>query len=108
MGHNSSALCTFLMPMAPAIERGFSTHGAGNPFHEVANSVVVDHADEIGHRQAGFLRLHARGELVAEVADRGLAHAGDAQVLAQHGRDLDVEVVERARCGRCRGCGPGS
>ena len=41
------------------------------------------------------MRLHAHGELVAEVARGGLAQTGDAQVLAQRGGLFQIEIVER-------------
>jgi len=39
---------------------------------------------------------------------RALAHAGHAQVLAQHRRDFHVEIVQRHDATRNGACGPGS
>ena len=44
--------------------------------------IVVQQVNKIRHQQSGFHRAHAHGELVAEVARGGFAHAGDAQMLA--------------------------
>ena len=68
---------------------------AGHLLGELRDPAVVQDVNEVGHEDAGVARLHAHGELVAKVAGRRLAHAGDPQVLAQQGRRLDVEVVER-------------
>jgi len=56
---------------------------------------VVQHMNEVGHVQPGFFGSHAHSQLVAKVAGSGLAHAGNAQVLADHGGQFDVEVVQR-------------
>ena len=56
---------------------------------------VIQHVDEVGHVQPRLGGAHAHGQLVAEVARGGLAHAGDAQVLADHGGQFDIEIVER-------------
>ena len=77
--------------MAPAIDRGFSTHGAGTR----SINAAMQHVDEIGHVQPRLGGPHAHGQLVAEIARGGLAHAGNAQVLAQHGGQFDIEIVER-------------
>ena len=55
---------------------------------------VVEDVDELGDEDAGVPRADAHRQLVAEIPRGRLAHAGDAQVLAQEGRGLDVEVVE--------------
>ena len=51
--------------------------------------------DELRARNAGGVRPVAHRQFVAEAAGRRLPHAGHAQVLAQHGGHLDVEIVER-------------
>ena len=81
--------------MAAADERGFSTYGPGTCSANWANPAVVQHVDEVGHQDVGVPRLHAHGQLVAEIPGRRLPHAGDPEVLAQQGRGLHVEVVER-------------
>jgi hypothetical protein len=55
---------------------------------------VVEHVYERGDRDALVARLHTHRQLVAEVARRRAAHAGNAQMLAQVGDCLHVEVVE--------------
>ena len=62
-----------------------------NPQH----ARVVQDVYEVGDEYAVLARLDAHGELVSEVARRCVAHAWDAQVLAEGGARLDVEVVER-------------
>ncbi len=62
---------------------------------ELADAFVVEHVHERRHRQAIVLRLDPHRQLVAEVPRRRLAHAGNAQVLAQRRRLLEIEVVER-------------
>ena len=42
-----------------------------------------------------FFGAGAHGEFVAEIADGGQAHAGNAQMLAQSGDIFHVEFVER-------------
>ena len=61
----------------------------------VTNIVVIQNGDEIGHPNSILHRFHAHGQLVAEVAHGGQAHAGDAHVLAQCGCGLHIELVER-------------
>ena len=51
--------------------------------------------DERRAGEAGAARAAPHRQLVAKPARRRLAHAGHEQVLAQHRRELDVEVVER-------------
>src|SRR5712664_3071270 len=45
-------------------------------------------------KDAGFLGASAHGQLVAKIANRGEAHAGDAQVLTERGDVLHIEFVE--------------
>ena len=49
------------MPIAPAIERGLSTHGRARAPETRATLVVVQHVDEIGHVDArpprAFMRM---------------------------------------------------
>ena len=61
----------------------------------IANVIVIQHRNEIGHADPVFERLHPHGQLVAEIAGRGQAHAGDAHVLAQGGGGFHVELVKR-------------
>ena len=56
---------------------------------------VVQRVHERRTRQPRAARAPPHRQLVAEPPRGGLAHAGDEQVLAQHRRQLDVEVVER-------------
>ena len=51
--------------------------------------------NELRHRKAFVAGLGAHRQLVAKVAGRGVAHAGNAQVLAQRRRCLHVKVVQR-------------
>ena len=61
----------------------------------MAEIIVIEDVREFGREDADFLGAGAHGELVAEIADRGKAHAGDAHVLAQRRDILHVEFVER-------------
>ena len=82
------------MPMADACDRGLSTQGGGT---RAANSPIaawLRTCTNVGHEQPGGARPDAHGELVAEIARGGLAHARRPQVLAQQRRRLDVEIVE--------------
>jgi hypothetical protein len=65
-----------------------------HPLDELGDLRVVQEVHELGDADPEGLSTDAHGELVTEIAGGGLAHARDAQVLAQHGRDLEVEVVE--------------
>ena len=56
--------------------------------------VVVQNRDEIGYREAPFPGLGSHRQLVPEVPGGGIAHAGDPEMLADHGGLLDIEVVE--------------
>ena len=56
---------------------------------------MIEYGNEVGDTDSVFERLHAHGQLVAEVAHGGQPHAGDAHVLAQGGRGFHVELVER-------------
>ena len=56
---------------------------------------VIDDVHEFRAGDAGGARARAHRQLVAKAARGGLAHARHVQVLAQHRRRLDVEVVER-------------
>ena len=94
-GHNSSALVNLLDPDGAGHGAGLEHPGRGRVLHEAAQRVVIEHVDEVRDVDAGLARLHAHGELVAEMADGGLAHPGHAQVLAQGGGQFDVEIVER-------------
>ncbi len=69
--------------------------GPGHVVQVIANVVVIQHRNEIRHANSVFERLHAHGELVAEIAHGGQPHAGDAHVLAQGGGSFHVELVER-------------
>jgi len=51
--------------------------------------------DEFGYENTRFLGSCAHGQLVAEMAHGGQAHAGDAQVLTERGDILHIEFVER-------------
>ena len=55
---------------------------------------VVQRVHERRTRQSRAARAPPHGQFVAEPSRGGFAHAGDEQVLAQHRRQLDVEVVE--------------
>ena len=68
--------------MPEACERGLSSHGPGHVGHEMAKVVVIEDVRKFGSEDANFLGAGAHGELVAEIADGGESHAGDAQVLA--------------------------
>ena len=83
------------MPMAPAMERGLSTHGPRHAVQERRDLRVIQHVHEIGNVEAGLGGPHPHGKLVAEVVRGGLAHARDAQMLAQHCGHLHVEIVQR-------------
>ena len=61
----------------------------------VANVVMIHDRHEIRHAHVAIERAHAHGQLVAEIAHGGQAHAGDAQMLAQRGGGLHVVFVER-------------
>ena len=75
--------------------RGLSTHGAGTSDVQLVISRVVQrvHERRAGHARAA--RPPAHRQLVAKAPRRRFAHARHEQVLAQHRRQLDVEVVER-------------
>src|SRR5205823_4238734 len=66
----------------------------GDGGQEVADVVVVDDADELRDADAQLPAAGAHGQLVAEQAGGALAQAGQPQVLAEVGGDLDVEVVQ--------------
>ena len=94
-GQRSSVVVIFLMPIAAADERGFMTHGGAIRAVHSRISASLSQSDEVRDGDAGVSGAHAHRQLVAEMARGRLAHAGHAQVLAQHGGELDVEVVER-------------
>src|SRR5688572_12412300 len=73
----------------------FQEPGRRHVVEERSDAIVVEDRHELRHEQPALLRLHAHRELVAKVADSALAHAGDAQVLAQRRRHLEIELVER-------------
>ena len=81
--------------MPEACERGLSSHGPGHVGHEMAEIVVIEDVREFRRGDADFLGAGAHGELVAEIADGGEAHAGDAHVLAERRDIFHVEFVER-------------
>jgi ferrochelatase len=56
---------------------------------------VIQNVNERRNRQSAVLRARTHRELVAEVTRGRVAHAGDAQVLAEERNEFDVEVVER-------------
>ena len=59
----------------------------------IEGSVVQD-VDELRHRDAAGAGPDPHRELVAEVARCRLAHPADAQMLANQGSGLDVEIIE--------------
>ncbi len=69
--------------------------GSGHPAQVVANVVVIEDGNEIGHLDAVFKCLHPHGQLVAEVTHGSETHAGDPHVLAQSGGGFHIELVER-------------
>ena len=86
------------MPIPDACERGFrSSHGGGTRSMDSFERGVIQRVNEFRHRHAGFLRAAAHGELVAKVANRGEAHARQAQVLAESGRVLRDRVNRERR-----------
>jgi hypothetical protein len=62
---------------------------------ELPNAVAIENRYEIGNENSALAGLHPHRELVAKIAHRCLAHAGNAQMLAQRRRHLEVELVER-------------
>jgi hypothetical protein len=56
---------------------------------------VVEDVDEVRTADAGAAGAAAHRQLVAKRVRGRLAHARHAEILAQHRRQLDVEVVER-------------
>ena len=81
--------------MAAACDRGLRIQGSGVSCGEAGDLRVVHDVHEIGDEDAEVAGLHALRQLVAEVARGGFAHPRHAQVLAQHGRRLHVEIVQR-------------
>ena len=61
----------------------------------ITDRVVVEHMDEVRAADAGAAGAAAHRQLVAKRVRGRLAHARDTDILAQHRRQLDVEVVER-------------
>ena len=79
---SSAAVLTRRMPIAAADAR-LQHPRPGHLLRELRDARVVQHVHEVWHEDVGVLRLHAHGQLVAEVARGRLAHPRDAQVLAQ-------------------------
>ncbi len=75
-------------------EPGFEDPGRRNLVEEGMDEVVIEDVDEGGDVEAFIGGLAAHGELVAEVAGGGFAHAGDAEVFAEGGGGFEVEVIE--------------
>ncbi len=64
-------------------------------FKVIPDVAVIKHGNEIRHAHAAIERLHAHGQLVAEIAHGRQAHAGHAQVLAESCGGFHVVFVER-------------
>src|SRR2546425_11877459 len=69
--------------------------GTGHAAHEFAETVIIQNVHEFGHKNAGFARAGAHGQLVPKVADRGQTHAGNAEMLAERGDIFHVKFIER-------------
>ncbi len=63
-------------------------------FQVVADVVVIEYRNEIRHANAAIQRLHAHGQLVAEIAHGCQAHPRHAQVLAKSRGSFHVVLVE--------------
>src|SRR2546428_12556989 len=77
------------------LRAGLEQPGVGNPGHEFAEIVVIEDVDEFGDEDASFAGPRAHGQLVAKIPDGGEAHAGNAEMLAEGGDILHVELIER-------------
>src|ERR1019366_3006716 len=88
-------LVNLLDPDGAGHGAGLEHPGRGRVFHEAPQLVVIEHGYEVRDLDAFLAGLPAHGELVAEMAHGGLAHPGQAQMLAQGGSQFDVEIVER-------------
>jgi hypothetical protein len=62
---------------------------------EASQPRAIEDVKERRDAEAGIRRRLPHGKLVAEAARRSLTHPRDAQMLAQHGAYLAVEIVER-------------
>src|SRR5260370_17021438 len=79
---------------AGGLRGGLEQPGVGYAGHKFAKLVVVEDVDEFGDEDAGFAGTGAHGQLVAKIADRGEAHAGNAEMLAEGGDILHVKFIE--------------
>ena len=66
-----------------------------NMLKVVPDVAVIEHGNKIRHAHVTIQRLHAHGQLVAEIAHGGQPHPWYAQVLANSGGGLHVVLVER-------------
>ena len=73
---------------------GLQEPGAGDVAEEAADVVVVEDGGELRDGNAALPGADTHGELVAEVAGEGFAHAGKAHVFAQQRGYFEVELVE--------------
>ena len=83
------------IPSAAACARGLSTHGAGTSDVQLVISASFNVCTNDGQGSPALRARRRIASLSRKPARRRLAHAGHEQVLAQHRRQLDVEVVER-------------
>ena len=68
--------------------------GSGHLAQVIANVVVIEDGNKIGHPDAVFKGLHSHGQLVAEVTHGGEPHARDPHVLSKGGGGFHIELVE--------------
>ena len=68
--------------------------GAGDVTEEAADVVVVEDSGELRDGDAALTGADTHGELVAEVAGEGFAHAGKTHVFAQQRSHFEVELIE--------------
>src|SRR5260370_7409003 len=79
-----------------SLRAGFEQPGTGNAGHEFPKTVVIEDVDEFGHEDARLAGPRTHGQLVAEVADGGETHAGNAEMLTQRPDLFHIEFIEPA------------
>ena len=83
----------------------FDAHGRGlrtrfnhprcrDAIRKQVDFIVVEQRRECRNRYPGLLRFHAHGQLVAEIAGGSLAHARNAEFLADGGGLFHIEIIE--------------
>ena len=85
----------FLHADAGGLRAGLQQPRRFHARHEILQAGVIEHVDKFRDVDAFFFRTPAHGQLVAEMAHGGEAHAGDAEVFAQCRGIFHIEFIER-------------